>query len=54
MGKIGPFVGKDEPIGLVVRIGPFVGIDLFGETGPVVGLTNMLEKMCHLSFLVWS
>ena len=39
MGKIGPFVGKDETIGQVVRIGPFVGIGLFGGTGPVVSLT---------------
>ena len=39
MGKIGPFVGKDETIGPVERIGPSVGIGLFGGTGPVVSLT---------------
>ena len=39
VGKIGPFVGKDETIGPVVRIGPFVGIGLFWGTGPVVSLT---------------
>ena len=41
-GKIGPFVGKDETIGPVVRIGPFVGIGQFGGTGPVVSLTYMI------------
>ena len=45
MGKIGPFVGKDETIDPVVRIGPFVGIGLFGGTGPVVSLTNIIELL---------
>ena len=42
MEKIGPFVGNDETIGPVVRIGPFVGISLFGGTGPVVSLTYII------------
>ena len=45
MGKIGPFVGKDETIGPVVVIGPFVGTDIFGGTGPVVSLTNMISYL---------
>ena len=45
MGKIGPFVGKDETIGPVVRIDPFVGIGLFGGTGPVVSLTHVLHAL---------
>ena len=40
-----PFVGKDETIGPVVRIGPFVGIGIFGRTGPVVSLTY--ESRCE-------
>ena len=52
MGKIGPFVGKDETIGPVVRIGPFVGIGLFGGTGPVVSLTNIIRDMVmQLNFI---
>ena len=42
-GKNRPFVGKDETIGPVVRIGPFAGICLFGGTGPVVSLTNIYQ-----------
>ena len=42
MGKIGPFVGKDETIGPFVIIGPVAGIGLFGGTGPVVSLTYIL------------
>ena len=45
MVKIGPFVGKDERISPVVEIGPFVGIGLFGGTGPVVSLTYMQVMM---------
>ena len=50
MGKIGPFVGKDETIGPVVRIGPFVGIGLFGGTGPVVSLTYIFQLLYVLCF----
>ena len=39
VGKISPFVGKDEEIGPVVRIDPVGGIGLFRGTGPVVSLT---------------
>ena len=39
MGKIGPFVGIGDEIGLVVGINPVVEIGLFGGTGLVVSLT---------------
>ena len=42
MGKIGPFVGLDYEIGPFVGIGPVVGIGLFGGTGLVVSLTDIL------------
>ena len=51
MGKIGPFVGKDETIGPVVRIGPFVGFGLFGGTGPVVSRMTR-EGMTVVSVLL--
>ena len=35
-------MGKDNEMGPAVRIGPVVGIGLFGGTGPVVSLTNIL------------
>ena len=41
MGKIGPFVGIGDEIGLVVGIGPVVEIGLFGGTGLVVSPTSM-------------
>ena len=45
VGKIDPLVGKDETIDPVLRIGPFVGIGLFGGTGPVVSLTYMYKTI---------
>ena len=54
MGKISPFVGKDETISPVVRIGPFVGIGLFGGTGPVVSLTYMPLQIADPLFITLS
>ena len=50
MGKIGPIVGLDLEIGPFVGIGPLVGIGLFGGTGPVVSLTNILNKRSSAHF----
>ena len=36
-------MGFLDEIGLVVRIGPVVGIGLFGETGLVVSLTHTMH-----------
>ena len=36
--------------GLVVGIGPVVGIPLFVGTGPVVGLTYIIRNRCRTLF----
>ena len=41
-------MGFRDEIGLVVRIGPVVGIGLFGGTGLVVSLTDISDFMKHL------
>ena len=52
MGKIDPFVEKDEKIGPVVRIDPVVRIGLFGGTGPVVSLTYMSRVVRKPAFCI--
>ena len=48
MREIVLFVGIDDEIGLVVGIGPVVGISLFWGTGLVVSLTYMqLFSLTH-------
>ena len=43
MGKFGEFLGKNQEIGPVVRIGPVGGIGLFRGTDQVVSLTYISQ-----------
>ena len=47
MGKIDPFVGISDEVGLVVGIGPLVEIGLFGGTGLIVSLTYLTQAIAN-------